>query len=68
MKESKEKKLYQDMLLFIKEIKESILLDTDSEPFNHAKYLVSVLQPLITNEEVIRQMKNKRYALFYLFF
>ena len=60
MKESKEKKFYQDILLFIKEIKESILLDTDSEPFNHAKYLVTVLQPLITNEEVIRQMKNKR--------
>lgn len=60
--------LYKNILSLSKEIKESILIDTNSEPFNHQKYLPAVLKPLQTGENVIRPLKNNRLRFLTAFF
>lgn len=60
--------LEKNILSLYREIKEAILIDTNSEPFNHQKYLQTVLSPLHTHESVIRPLKNNRLRFVMAFF
>lgn len=47
----------------IKEIDESILLDTNSEPFDHSKYLQLITKPLYSEKEVIHMVQGSRLKI-----
>ena len=57
------KSIYQNLLDLTREINKAILLQTNSEPFDHKEYLQAVLEPLLTNEDVIRSIRDTRLNL-----